>query len=161
MNKLISEEQLLHDLDIPDWRHMNKDKIIEFASSMRYLSPEVAKKAIEQFPNFSKMGNEIVSVLKESLDITNQENSKITNRILDENSKILNILEQRLNKPFISRKERDKLIDAMVYVSNNTVELDKQNKNFLSQGLKVVGTVASLALIIGGSILGVKISKDI
>ena len=37
---------------------MTKDKVINFASMLQNMDPEVAKKAIEQFPEFAKMSLE-------------------------------------------------------------------------------------------------------
>ena len=58
MSKQLSEVEVLKQLDIPDFRHMTKDKVINFASMLQNMDPEVAKKAIEQFPEFAKMSLE-------------------------------------------------------------------------------------------------------
>ena len=39
-----NELQVLKKLDIPDFRHMTKDKVIAFASMIPRMDPEVAKK---------------------------------------------------------------------------------------------------------------------
>jgi hypothetical protein len=38
--------QVLKKLDIPDFRHLTKDKVIEFATMVPRMNPEVAKKAV-------------------------------------------------------------------------------------------------------------------
>ena len=48
-SKVLSESQVLEKLDIPDFRHLSKDKIMTFFSMLPSMDPEVAKKAIEQF----------------------------------------------------------------------------------------------------------------
>ena len=52
MQRTISEQQVLQRLGIQDFRHMTKDKIMRFATMLPYMDPEVAKKALEQFPAF-------------------------------------------------------------------------------------------------------------
>lgn len=68
MIKRISEKQLLKKLNIPDWRHMSKDKLTTFISSLPYLDPEVAKAAINQFPNFSEFVKDMIKVMQENAD---------------------------------------------------------------------------------------------
>ena len=48
-----TEQQVLKKLDIPDFRHLTKEKVIAFATMVPKMNPEVAKKALEQFPNFA------------------------------------------------------------------------------------------------------------
>ncbi len=44
-----TEQQVLKKLDIPDFRHLTKEKVIAFATMVPKMNPEVAKKALEQF----------------------------------------------------------------------------------------------------------------
>ena len=160
MSKQISETELLQKLDIPDWRHMTKDKVMTFASSMAYLDPEVAKKAIEQFPQFVKLGNELVSALRESLNSAYTESSKGMEQAYTLNTKILESLDTRLNKFFISRREREKIIDAMLEVSKNISELENAHHTFLLNGVKTVGKAVAGVCLIAGAAIGVVIKKQ-
>lgn len=54
MKRTLSEKKVLKKLGIPDFRHMTKDKVVEFASMLSRMDPEVAKKALEQFPEYAK-----------------------------------------------------------------------------------------------------------
>lgn len=159
-NQLITEEQLLKELNIPDWRHMSKDKLITFASSLHSLSPEVAKSVISQFPNFKEMGNEMVFIMKDSLNTVVDSESKNSKLSYELNSKILDGLNQRLSKPFLLPGERNKIIDAMLEVSKNISEMDSNHKTFLAGALNGVKTVALGALVISGAILGATFRKD-
>ena len=49
MDRPYTEIQVLKKLDIPDFRHLTKDKVIAFATMIPGMEPEVAKKALEQF----------------------------------------------------------------------------------------------------------------
>lgn len=54
MNKTLTEKQVLKKLGIPDFRHLSKEKMIKLATMLPHMDPEVAKKALEQFPELAK-----------------------------------------------------------------------------------------------------------
>ena len=58
MPKMLSEAQVLKKLNIPDFRHLSKDNVMSFVSMIDKMDPEVAKKALEQFPDFAKVSIE-------------------------------------------------------------------------------------------------------
>ena len=68
----MTETEVLHKLDIPDFRHLTKDKVIELFSLYPQMDPEVAKHAIEQFPQFSKtmidISREYADIIKKTLE---------------------------------------------------------------------------------------------
>ena len=53
MSRTLSEQKVLKKLDIPDFRHLTKDKIIAFASLLPQMDTYVANKALELFQNFA------------------------------------------------------------------------------------------------------------
>lgn len=157
--KQISEEKMLQTLDIPDWRHMTKDKVLEFASQMYKLDPEVAKHAISQFPKFSEMGINIVATLKGSLTEIYELDNKYVDKAYALNEKILDELESQLNRPFQSAKSRANIINAMIEVSNNINKLESERHHFVSDGFKTVATTAVAVISVAGTILGINIKK--
>lgn len=64
----LTEKQVLKKLNIPDFRHLSKDKIMTFFSMLPNMDSEVAKKAIEQFPTYASTVKEIVSEYKGFLE---------------------------------------------------------------------------------------------
>ena len=75
-----TEMQVLKKLDIPDFRHLTKDKVIEFATMVPRMNPEVAKKALEQFPNFASTSLDVMkeyrTILEKSMD-QDQESAQV------------------------------------------------------------------------------------
>ena len=63
--KTKTEAEVLKALGIPDFRHMTKDKIVTFASELSKMDPEVAKKALEQFPSFKEYATDLTVQYKE------------------------------------------------------------------------------------------------
>ena len=47
MKHSMTEDKVLRKLDIPDFRHMTKDKVVSFVSMLPQMDPEVAKCALE------------------------------------------------------------------------------------------------------------------
>lgn len=151
----LTEQDMLQKLDIPDWRHMTKDKVMMFASSMPLMDPEVAKEALKQFPSFVTYGNEVVTGLRQSLDQTIADGRKGADNVYDINNRILDSLEKQLNKPFLFPGERQKIIDSMLEVSNNIAEAENSQRNFVKSALQTVAGVAVGTVVIGAAILGV------
>ena len=85
MNKRITEEQVLKTLGIPDFRHMTKEKIIQFISVLPYMDPEVAKKALEQFPEFKDlMGTAVIEYKSIIIDMveSNSESQNVRSQFI-------------------------------------------------------------------------------
>jgi hypothetical protein len=59
MSKTLTEQKVLKKLGIQDFRCLTKDKVLTMASMLDKMDPEVAKKAIEQFQNFSDTMSEV------------------------------------------------------------------------------------------------------
>ena len=76
MQRTISEQRVLQRLGIQDFRHMTKDKIMRFATMLPYMEPEVAKKALEQFPAFKDLAGQLVIEYKSIVADTLTDNSE-------------------------------------------------------------------------------------
>ena len=76
MSRELSEKKVLKKLGIDDFTQMTKNQIIDLAGMMDRMSPEVAQKAMEQFPEFSNASREMLLDYKDSLDKTIASNDK-------------------------------------------------------------------------------------
>lgn len=54
MVRQLTEKQVLKKLDIPDFRHMTKAKVMQFASMLPYMNTEVAKRHLNNFQSLHK-----------------------------------------------------------------------------------------------------------
>lgn len=63
MKKQLTEQQVLDLLDIPDFRHLSKDKVMKFTSSLPDMEPSVAISALQQFPKFAETSIEILYLI--------------------------------------------------------------------------------------------------
>lgn len=154
MSKQLTEMEVLKQLDIPDFRHMTKDKVINFASMLQNMDPEVAKKAIEQFPEFAKMAleafTEYRTVLEKTLDAS-EESSKDCFAVYD---KVLSALEKCVYQEEISFEEKKYYLNQMVEIAKMADKKDTENKSF---HWKVIGaaTLTVISIVgIGAAALG-------
>lgn len=154
MGKQLSEEKVLKKLKIEDFRHLSKDTVMTFASSLRQMDPEVAMKALEQFPNFADAVKGGVIQYKEVAENIIKSSDKNHDKLLEmidaEYQQLLKILdteELNLDAKFQIMDRLDALQD----------KVDKLNKDMRNYRLKVAGGVLGLVLVTAGimaSVLG-------
>lgn len=155
MGDQLTEQQVLQALGIPDFRHLSKDKVMAFASMLTEMEPEVAIKALEQFPEFSKTILELAKDYKATIDKgmdSNIESMKSCAEILQS---IIDSLQGQLDKNDVSFDERKYYIDKMFEVAHLQREKDSENKQFIVKVLEIAGGAAlvlgSVALVaLGG-----------
>ena len=152
MGKTLTEIQVLDKMGIPDFRHMTKDKVMSFATMLPQMDPEVAKKALEQFPEFSKTVLEIAKNYKETLEKGLEENSSSTRTCYETCNAIIASLTKLLERQEISSEERSTVIDKMIELSRMMNEKDTENKQFI---LKVLAIAGLATVAIGGVVASV------
>lgn len=152
MKKKLSEADVLKVLDIPDFRSMTKDKIMGFTSLMSKMDPEVAKAAINQFPEFAKMALDIFSEQKATLIKGLDENTASSHRVFSTYDEIMDTLKICATKEDVSFEEKQYYIDKMFEVSKEANQKDESNKKF---NWKVIsaGAVMTLAVLGAGAAL--------
>ncbi|MDF7641338.1 hypothetical protein PT279_07040 [Bifidobacterium sp. ESL0784] len=156
MAKTLSEQQVLDTLDIPDFRHMSKDKIMSFASLLPDMDREVAINAFKQFPEFAETSVQVMSDFKD-----------ISSKALDQNShsvqdfdalcdRVIDIIEASMNDD-LTFNQRDQLIDRMMQVLDKKAEMDASNKKFIGKIIGGVGAVVTVVVAGAVSLLGGKV----
>lgn len=78
----LTERQVLDQLGIPDFRHLSKDKIMTFFSMLPNMNPDVAQKAIEQFPVYADVVKEVVGDFMEIVNTVLTKMPKIIKHIM-------------------------------------------------------------------------------
>lgn len=139
MDRSMSEKKVLKKLGIPDFRHMTKDKVVKFVSLLPNMDPEVAKKALEQFPAFADLAKEMVVQLKLLSDKTFEEDRLSQQSFYETCNKIIDSLTRELEDPNIDSGERERIEDKMVMVAQMIGNKDSEHKAFL---LKMSGIFA-------------------
>lgn len=156
MSRPLTEQQVLKKLKIEDFRHLTKDKVIAMASMLDKMDPEVAKKALEQFPDFANTMKEVLIQYKENLDTLLKENGDSVKAYYDSCDAILSSLQKELDREELSFDERKYIIDKMLEVNQMKGMKDTENKKFLATlamcGIAAVTVVAgTLAAALGAN----------
>jgi len=156
MSKTLTEQKVLKKLDIADFRHLTKDKVIAMASMLDKMDPEVAKKALEQFPNFSATAKEMLSGYKDTLDKGVAANKDSVQSYYNSCNIIIETLKKQLESETLSFNEKKYIIDKLLEISKTMGEKDSENKRFLATlaivGATAVGVVTiALASTLGGN----------
>ena len=152
----MSEEKVLKKLDIVDFRHLTKDKVIKMASMPDKMDPEVAKKALEQFPEFANTTKEMLKEYKESLDKGLESNNESVAKVYESYNAIIAALQKELENEELTFDQKKYIIEKMKDVAEKVDKKDTENKRFIAgmatlATIVVGGTVAVLASVLGGN----------
>ena len=148
MKRTLSEQKVLKKLGITDFRHMTKDKVIEFASILPRMDPEVAKKALEQFPSFKDLASDLVVQYKATIDKAMEKNESSQNAFFTACNNIIQSLQLELKNDSITIEDRNRIEDKMIQVAGMIGEKDTENKSFL---LKALAIGAATVAFVGGT----------
>lgn len=159
MNNLIrpmTEQKVLKKLQIEDFRHLTKDKVISMATMLDKMDPEVAKKALEQFPNFSSTMKEILSEYKQSLDKALESNNESVKSYYDTCDVLIASCQNILEQDNLSFEQKKEVIDIMIDITKMKGDKDSENKKFIISmavtGCVALGSVAlALLAALGGN----------
>lgn len=154
MGNPLTEQQALRHLNIPDFRHITKDKVMTFASILQNMEPEVAKKALEQFPQFAKMALEVMREYKAVLDKAFEDNKASVKQCYDVYNVVLETLKNCAEKDELSFDEKKYYLDKMMEIAKMAESKDTENKKFNWKMVSAGAAVAIAIIGIGASILG-------
>jgi len=155
VSRMLTEQEVLSRLDIPDFRRLTKEKVITMASLLDRMEPEVARKALEQFPEFAGTAREMLEDYQRLLDKGLEHNDKSVQRYYDACVQILQTLREELKDQDLSFEERKFIVEQMLEVSRMMGEKDSENKRFITAlavigGAVVTGIAIALAALLGG-----------
>lgn len=151
---MMSEEKVLKKLDIVDFRHLTKDKVIKMASMLDKMDPEVAKKALEQFPEFANTTKEMLTEYKESLDEGLESNNKSVKAVYDTYNAVITSLQKELEKENLTFEQKKYIIEQMKDVAEKVDKKDTENKRFIAGMATLAAIVVSSTVVVLASALG-------
>ncbi|RHN16518.1 hypothetical protein [Anaerobutyricum hallii] len=151
---MMSEEKVLKKLDIVDFRHLTKDKVIKMASMLDKMNPEVAKKALEQFPEFANTTKEMLTEYKESLDEGLESNNKSVKAVYDTYNAVITSLQKELEKENLTFEQKKYIIEQMKDVAEKVDKKDTENKRFIAGMATLAAIVVSSTVVVLASALG-------
>lgn len=153
MQRTLTEQKVLKKLAIPDFRHMTKEKVVDFAQMVYRMDPEVAKAAIAQFPEYVKLTSGMVMAYEGIIEKMMDAGKADMAAFCDTCNSIIASLQEQLRQEKLSDEEREKLNDKMIQVANMIGDKMSENKIFW---LRALGTVTVTVLGLIGVTLGIK-----
>ncbi len=153
---MMSEAKVLKKLDITDFRHLTKDKVIKMVSMLDKMGPEVAKKALEQFPEFANTTKQMLSEYKESLDKGLESNNESVKAVYNTYNAIIVSLQKELENENLTFEQKKYIIEQMKDVAEKVDKKDTENKRFIAgmatlATIVVGSTVAIMTSVLGGN----------
>lgn len=138
----MTETEVKKVLGIDSFRNLSKEKITQFVSMIPNMDKEVAMSIINQFPAYTAMAKEMVSVMKEACYTALDHNDISQQQVVNMYQQVLNSLEGLLKKNDLSTEERQEITAYMVEIANKMAEKDTENKNFILEVLRWLGRIA-------------------
>ncbi len=152
LKRRYSEDAVLKILDIPDFRHLTKDKAIEFVSMIPQMDPQVATKALEQFPQLKDaalgMAKDYKEAMVKAIDADNEDAKPLYATI----NAIIDSLQKELDKEEITTQERHFIIEQMKELAQLQRQAHKDNQNFK---LKIMGIGGGVVAVLGMALVAV------
>lgn len=159
----ISEKKALKKLGISDFRYMTKDMVVPFLSMAPHMDPEVAKAAIDQFPEFKDMASHMTDVLKDMVNKAFDSEQDSQKFFYDSCNSMLVSLNLQLEDETIDAEERSQIRDEMMQIISWIGQKDTEHKEFVKSmvntGVKGLGFIAVTALVALGSKLDLPIKN--
>lgn len=155
--RLMTADQVKEYLNISDFRHITREKLIEFVSAIPDMNSEVAIKIIEQFPEFSGFAKVLVAHYETICNSILKENGSNAQAVMNGYQHTLDMLAELAQAENLDSTERRIFADKAVEVADKMAAFDTDNKNFLAGMTKYITWFASGTLILCAVILGVKL----
>lgn len=152
--RLLSEQEVLKRLNIPDFRHLSKDTAIEFISSIPEMDPEVAKKALEQFPDFARLALEIANETKQTITASFDANDKSSQATIAGINAIIEALTAELQRETLSSEEKMQIVSSLTELGKLERDIHKDNQNFILKGLGIFAGIVAVGIGAAAAILG-------
>lgn len=151
---MLTEKQVLNQLGIKDFRGIKKTHVLELASMLDKMDPEVAKKAIEQFPNFAKTVGEMFSEYKKIVEKALESNDNSTQTVYETYKKEIEICNELIKSNELTFENKKYLLDRIHECAKAIDKKDSENKEFLFNVIKTVAGVFAFCGCILGAVLG-------
>ena len=155
--RLKTPEQVKKYLNISDFRHITRDKLIQFVSAIPEMDREVAIKAIEQFPEFSDCAKVMIAHYESMCDSILRENGDSVQSVMAGYKQTLDVLEALASADDIAPEDKRYFAEKMVEVADKMASFDASNKEFLSGILTGFACFAGAVAVLGAAILGVRV----
>ena len=153
-----NEDELKKALQISSWKNLSKDKLVGFVSMMPDMDKELALKVIEQFPEFKRFAEGALDVIAKRYDSALDHNKQSLEAFYQGTRELRSILASQLEKDYLTRDEREFIIEKLMELSRMDAQRDSENKRFLDSMFGKATIAAGVVVAAGAVILGGKVA---
>lgn len=157
-NRTYTEMQVLKKLDIPDFRHLTKDKVIAFATMIPKMDTEVAKKALEQFPDFASTSLSVMKEYRGILERAMDDDRDSTQFCYDLYNRVMSSLEGILQEENLTFDEKTYILAQMKEVADEVSRIDHEKTNNRTKLIGIASGVATAIVAILGAAVGANLA---
>lgn len=157
-NRTYTEMQVLKKLDIPDFRHLTKDKVIAFATMIPRMDAEVAKKALEQFPDFASTSLSVMREYRGILERAMDDDRDSTQFCYELYNRVMSSLESILQEDNLTFDEKTYILAQMKEVADEVSRKDYEKTNNRTKLIGIASGVAAGIVAILGAAVGVNLA---
>lgn len=147
MEKKQTREQVLEAMGLNSFRDLTPKKMVDFLHKAKNMSEEERKDVISEIPNFTKLMEGTLDLLKTMGEKTLAGNEASMKRFYDHCDLIQHTLSDAL-KTATDTNEKMMIMDKMIEVANMVNNKDAENKQFLGK-IALCGVVAVAIVCIG------------
>lgn len=151
---LYNEAAVKRMLGIETFRQLSGERIVEFVNMIPQMEPEVAIKALEQFPELKNLMLGLAEEGKNAYVAGLEANEKSSEATLSRMDAIIDIFKAQLDRDDLSPEERNHINDCLLKLNADNVEVHKMNQDLIWRGLKVAAGIVGTCVIAGVAVLG-------
>lgn len=154
MENSMTEQNVLKKLGINDFGQLKRENCMQFASILDKMEPEVAQKALEQFPEFAKTSKEILCGYREIIERGILSNDASMKAVYDAYNSIMDALQKELDKDCLTFEEKKYILEKMEEIADKIDKKDTENKKWIAGIGIVAGVVCCVVVAVLASLLG-------
>lgn len=153
MSDILSEKDILKILNIKDFRYLSKEHVFELASMIDKMDPQVAKKALSQFPHFSQVTQSAINEFRSQIDRMLSSNDEGVKFVAQSVQGTVDVLNSLLSSPNLSIEEREWIFCKISECHDRLENLESRNKHWLGGAMTVAATVTLGGVAVGAYVL--------
>lgn len=152
--RLLSEDDVKEMLGVDDFRKVTKSQVVQLVSSISQMDPEVAKKVIDQVPEFANLALGMAKEMREGYVAALKANDESAKAALARVDAIITILEEELKNDGLTPEERIEIVKCLGELAEKPVEIHRMNQQLILDGLTKVAGIVVVGLLGTAGILG-------
>ena len=153
-NRPLTAEEVKQLLGVNDFSDIDEEQIHVFVSEIPKMDRDVAISAIEQFPAYGELVKALAEQFFTLSEKVSDANGSSVQRVFDAYTQTLNMMSALAQRENIRAEERQWFAEKAVEIADKMADVDHENKNFLTEVLKVGAKVVCGVAVVCLTFLG-------